>query len=142
MRKSSTDSVRTPPAILKALRKEFGKFYDPVPYNPKFNPLKHKDALTTEWGKVNYINPPFSKTKQFLQKTHEQWKKNKTCIILLKTDVAGTIYFTEFAKGAEIRFIQSPIKFPGYSRPAPFTTMLLVFRAGKRSAKWKTVTYK
>ena len=141
MRKSSTDSVRTPPEILKSLRKEFGKLYDPVPYNPKFNPKKHKDALTTEWDKVNFINPPFSKTKLFLEKTHEQWRKNKTCIILLKTNIASKKYFEKFGKGAEIRFVQYPTVFPGYKLPAPFGIMLLIFRAGKRSSKWKTVSF-
>ena len=46
----------TPPDLMNKLEKRFGKFdFDPCPY-----PLPDGfDGLTCEWGKRNYVNPPF-----------------------------------------------------------------------------------
>ena len=46
----------TPPALLAQLAAEFGPFdFDPCPH-----PLPEGfDGLTCEWGKRNYVNPPF-----------------------------------------------------------------------------------
>lgn len=58
----------TPPELLKKIKKEFGKLFDPCPY-----PLpKDFDGLTSEWGKVNYVNPPFGSI------IHEGKKKGMT----------------------------------------------------------------
>jgi len=46
----------TPPELMAELEAEFGPFdFDPCPY-PKPNGF---DGLTCEWGKRNYVNPPF-----------------------------------------------------------------------------------
>ena len=46
----------TPPEIYLALDAEFGPFdFDPCPY-PKPDGF---DGLTCEWGRRNYVNPPF-----------------------------------------------------------------------------------
>lgn len=45
----------TPPDLYKALDAEFGFDFDPCPY-----PVPAGfDGLTCEWGKSNYVNPPF-----------------------------------------------------------------------------------
>ncbi len=45
----------TPPPLLEQLTLEFGFTFDPCPY-PR--PADF-DGLTCEWGKSNYVNPPF-----------------------------------------------------------------------------------
>jgi hypothetical protein len=45
----------TPPDLLNDLQKEFNFDFDPCPY-PKPEDF---DGLTNEWGKSNYVNPPF-----------------------------------------------------------------------------------
>jgi site-specific DNA-methyltransferase (adenine-specific) len=133
---SKTDSVHTPKKILVAVRKEFGKFYDPVPYNPNFDPLKHKSGLTTEWRPVNFVNPPYSNVRVWFKKAHEQWQKGRTIIMLVKLATLGTQYAKKFARGAEVRVYSEKIAFPGYAQKAAFTNILIIWRARKRSNKY------
>lgn len=45
----------TPPELMQSLQLEFEFNYDPCPY-PK---PEGYDGLKAEWGKSNYVNPPF-----------------------------------------------------------------------------------
>src|SRR4051812_14731900 len=45
----------TPPDIMNAMQLEFKFDFDPCPF-PKD---ENFDGLTCEWGKSNYVNPPF-----------------------------------------------------------------------------------
>ena len=134
-RKAKQDSVRSPSYIFDWVRSTFGKFYDPVPYRPKFDLKKHKDALTTEWKQVNYANIPFSEAKKFILKGYEQYKKGRTVIMLVKTDVLSTSYFSK-CPGAEIKFFMKPVIFPPHQQAPRFNVCLLIWRAGKRSKSY------
>ena len=58
----------TPPALYAALNAEFHFDFDPCPY-----PLPAGfDGLTCEWGRSNYVNPPFGSI------IHEGRKKGPT----------------------------------------------------------------
>ena len=137
--KSSTDSVRTPKAILLAVKREFGAFYDPAKFNPKFKADKDKDGLNTPWKPVNFVNPPYSSVKPWFVKAHAEWRQGKTIIMLVKLSVLGTIYAKKYARGAEIRIFAEKISFPGYKRKAGFTNVLIIWRAKKRSTKWSII---
>ena len=135
-KKSLQDSVRTPDYILEWITKAFpGDVYDPVPLNPNFDPLVHKDALTTEWGKVSFANVPFSQAKRFVKKGFEQYKKNKTIILLVKTSVLSTLYFPNYV-GCEIVHFPGRVVFPGHSVAPRFGVCLLIYRAGETSSKY------
>lgn len=45
----------TPPELMDELNNEFNFDFDPCPY-PKPDDF---DGLTSDWGQVNYVNPPF-----------------------------------------------------------------------------------
>ena len=45
----------TPQDLMERLNKEFSFDHDPCPF-PK---PENYDGLTSEWGKSNYVNPPF-----------------------------------------------------------------------------------
>ena len=137
MKKS--DSVRTPEWLLDMIKKEFGEFYDPTPFNPDFNPLKDKDALKTDWGPVNFCNPPYSNVGPFMRKGNLEWRKGKTVIMLVKLDNLGTNYSRRFVKGAELRVLSEKISFPGYQGKARFSSVLLIWRAGKKSTRYSVL---
>jgi len=58
----------TPNDLMKELNDEFNFDFDPCPY-PKPDDF---DGLTNEWGKSNYVNPPFGSI------IHEGKKKGAT----------------------------------------------------------------
>ena len=58
----------TPDDVMKELNDEFNFDFDPCPY-PKPEDF---DGLTNEWGKSNYVNPPFGSI------IHQSKKKGAT----------------------------------------------------------------
>ena len=48
------DHWATPAYFLESIKKEFGEYYDPCHLHATF------DGLSTDWGAVNFINPPYS----------------------------------------------------------------------------------
>ena len=131
-RKSKTDSVRTPPFLLKVLESEFGSMHDPVPFNPKWTP-SDGDALSTPWRAVNYVNPPYSKTKAFVKKAFEEWQLGKTVVMLIKVHNLSTKYFETYGEGAELRILANHLTFPGYDKPSAFGSVLVIYRAHQNS---------
>lgn len=87
----------TPPELYKQLSNEFNFDFDPCPY-----PLPEGfDGLTCEWGKRNYVNPPFGsilhkgpndkKPKKkgptaWVRKSIEEFKKGKLVVLVYPID--------------------------------------------------------
>jgi len=49
----------------------------------QFHLSKFYDALESEWEYDSWCNPPHSKTKQFVEKAYEQWKKHNIDILMI-----------------------------------------------------------
>ena len=115
---SQNNDWKTPPHLLKIISDEFGKYFDPCPYQSKF------DGLTGSWGKVNYINPPYStKLKsQFIHKSIEEFKKGNTCIILIPASTETRDFKALWEVAKEIRFLHKRVKFHGYNVKGEWTT--------------------
>jgi len=136
------DSVRTPKFIVEPLLREFGvkAFYDPAPYNINFQKGKDKDGLTTDWGKISFVNPPYSSVRPWFRKAVEEWQKNKTVIMFCKLTAIGSAYAKLYMKGAERRVLSKKVPFPGYGGRLPmFNNVLVIWRANKRSSKYSII---
>lgn len=81
----------TPGPLLAELYEEFGFDFDPCPY-PKPDDF---DGLTVDWGKSNYVNPPFGsiihngKKKgptAWAKKALEEYRKGKTVVMVYPID--------------------------------------------------------
>lgn len=92
------------------------------------------DALTKQWFKDFYMNPPYSKVKQFLRyawQQHQKWNVNGLILIYAKTD---TRWWHEYVQDkAEVHFIQGRIKFNDYYgkqtvHPAPYPSCWVIYR--------------
>ena len=100
------DNWCTPKAIYDALDSEFHFDFDPCPY-----PRSSWDGLTIEWGRVNFVNPPYSETGKWCQKALEEHAKGKVVVMLLRLD-ASTKWFRDLIlPNAEIRLFYDRLSF-------------------------------
>ena len=112
-----SDDWCTPKDIYNVIEKY--KCFDPCKLGQK------EDGLLMNWCDYNYVNPPFSKLSQFVDKSIEEWSKNGNKTILLMPFRTDTRYFKKlFLKNANFIFICGRLKFGNSNKCAPFPTMI------------------
>ena len=118
----------TPKELYDSLNNEFHFDFDPCPINPDFN------GLAIEWGKCNFVNPPYKSKLQdaFIKKGFEEWKKGKTIVFLIPARTDTKRFHAYLLPHAEIRFIKGRITFKGSKHPAPFPSMICILKGRKR----------
>ena len=108
---NNDDNYATPPELYEQLNKRFNFDFDPCPYNE--NEILN-DGLKIEWGRSNFVNPPYSQKlkEQFIIKGVEQMKKGKVSVFLIPVSTS-TKLFHEWIKpfATEIEFVKGRIKF-------------------------------
>ena len=119
---SLKDEWNTPFSIFKELDKEFKFDFDPCPEN------HIKDGLSINWGRSNFVNPPFGNWQEWVKKGYEEHKKGKIVVFLIaaRTDTKA-FHEIIIPYASEIRFIKGRIKFGGSKHGAPFPSMVVVF---------------
>ena len=119
---SLSDKWNTPEAFYQILNNEFRFDFDPCPENPTF------DGLNIDWGRRNFVNPPFSEWQKWTEKGYVEAHKGKLVVFLIaaRTDTkAFHDLILPFAD--EIRFIRGRLKFNNSKQPAPFPSMVVIF---------------
>lgn len=107
------DDWATPPFFYDKLNKQYNFDSDPCPFQHN---LKHWDGLEIEWGKRNFINPPYSlKLKElFVKKAIEESKKGKLCVMLLPVSTSTKLFHDQILPNKKkIEFIKGRIPFIG-----------------------------
>jgi len=110
---NNIDDWATPPEFYNELNKEFQFDFDPCPLQHN---IEEWDGLTIEWGRKNFINPPYSRVikDKFVMKALEESKKGKLCVLLLPVSTSTKLFHDVIQPNAtEIRFIRGRIKFQG-----------------------------
>jgi hypothetical protein len=72
----------TPPSLMAELQAGFDFDFDPCPY-PR--PLGF-DGLEVEWGKSNYVNPPFNGPTKWVRKAIAEYRKGKRIVFVFPID--------------------------------------------------------
>lgn len=148
----ATDEWATPQEFFDALDAEFSFDIDAAArrenHKAPFWLDYYDDALTTDWvayarskyGDVPFptvwLNPPYSKCREFIAKAAEEARKGCTvvCLVPSRTD---TRWWHEHVwnqethqprPGVEVRFIKGRLKFGGATAGAPFPSVVIVFR--------------
>ena len=119
-----SDNWKTPEYLFNELNKEFSFDFDPCPYNlEKITP--ENDGLKIDWGKSNFINPPYTRSlkEAFILKAFNESKKGKICVLLLPVSTSSNIFHSVIKPNAkEIRFLKGRIKFSGFNTKGEYVT--------------------
>lgn len=100
---------------------------------PQDSALLHEGrrrALERLGGARVFCNPPYGReTGRWVAKAYEEGHKPGSLVVLLLPARTDTTYFHDYILGrSEIRFIRGRLKFGGGKNPAPFPSMLVIFR--------------
>ena len=126
---SNSQDWSTPIDFYISLEKEFYFDCDPCPIGGEDSLFKF-DGLKDEWGKVNFVNPPYNKVKDWVKKGFDEYKKGKIVVFLIpaRTDTKWFHEYIYMKDYAEIRFIKGRLKFGGSKNSVPFPSMLVIFK--------------
>ena len=120
---SATDHWSTPKHVYEALDKEFHFDYDPCPLNSEI------DNLGGDWGKINFVNPPYSDIKIWAYECHYHWLHMGQTVVMLIPSRTDTRWWHDWImKATEIRFIKGRLKFGGSKNSAPFPSCIVIFK--------------
>lgn len=131
---SATPEWATPQDFFDRLNMEFEFTLDPCATDDNHKCDKYfteqDDGLAQDWGKnVVFMNPPYGKViGDWVKKAYESWQGGAivVCLLPARTD---TRWFHDYIYGqAEIRFVKGRLKFGDGKSPAPFPSMVVVFR--------------
>lgn len=134
------DDWCTPTRLFENLNKEFNFNLDAAASEEnsrcEFYIDEQQDALKQDWWATDmsiWLNPPYSKCKEFLKKVvdHAEWNKI-VCLVPARTD---TLWWHEYVMpyAVEVRFIKGRLKFAGAENGAPFPSVIIVYN-GLRAA--------
>jgi len=150
----ASDEWSTPEEFFVALDAEFGFDVDAAASaenrkKEKYFGLDHpimarRDALTVDWslfGKTFWLNPPYSKCREFIAKASMERVNGCTtvCLVPSRTDTRWWHDYVwnrethEPYVGVEVRFVKGRLKFGGAACGAPFPSVVIVFLG----ARWK-----
>jgi phage N-6-adenine-methyltransferase len=129
---SATNEWATPQDFFDQLNAEFQFTLDPCATEENAKCAKFytekDDGLVQSWDNERvFCNPPYGRAiGHWVKKASEARGGMVVLLIPARTD---TRYFHDYIYGkAEIRFIKGRLKFGAGSAPAPFPSMVVVFR--------------
>lgn len=136
------DHWETPRKLYNELNEEFDFDFDPCPL---FHNINEWDGTVIEWGKSNFVNPPYNRydKPKFIQKAFDEWKKGKTCVLLLPVATSTKQFHELILPYAEIRFVKGRISFVGRNTKGEVSvkgkgkhdSMIVIFKGGNYKEK-------
>lgn len=132
---SRSEEWPTPQSFFQLLDDEFHFTLDPCATfsNAKCKLFftKEDEGLIQDWGRnVVFCNPPYGRTmRQWARKCYDASQAGAT-VVLLAHSRTDTIWFHDwvYRKASEIRFVRGRLKFGDGKQPAPFPSLVAVYR--------------
>ena len=105
--------------------KQFKNHFDPCPSDPKV------DGLECSWKSPAFVNPPYSKPKEWVLKAMVEQSKGVDVVLLLRVD-PSTYWFKilMWHGNSHIAYFNERLKF-SESKGSPNFASMLVFLEGK-----------
>lgn len=132
-----SDEWETPQDLYDALNLEFKFSLDAAATQENRKCLhyipRESDALTAPWfdivgTKPIWLNPPYSKIGQFMEKAYREAEKGCTVVCLIPSRTDTRWWHDYVMKAQEIRLIKGRLKFGGSTNSAPFPSAIVIFR--------------
>ena len=81
-----------------------------------------------------FCNPPYGRViGEWVKKAYQESKQPNTLVVMLLPARTDTRWFHDYIYGkAEIRFVKGRLKFGGCDNPAPFPSMIVIFKKTER----------
>jgi len=132
--KSKSEEYETPKEIFEPLQKEFQLELDvcATKENTKCELFltKEEDALTKNWNKNFWMNPPFGRNlKKWVQKAYEESQKGFIGVLILPVR-CNTLWWHKYIidTKAEVRFLKGETKFVGHKRGLWLPFAIIIFK--------------
>ena len=117
----NTDDWSTPKYIYNQAM-EKGMF-DPCPL------FSSVDGLRIEWESSNFVNPPYSNLKKWIEKSIEQANKGKKVVLLIPARTDTKAFKMLFEYGSTFTLITGRLRFND-ANSAPFPSMIVDLTGG------------
>lgn len=112
-----SDNWETPKDLYDKLNKEFNFDFDPCPIN--FGEITPEDdGLIIPWGKMNFVNPPYSRKlkEAFVKRALSETQKGNSSVLLIPVSTSTALFHEVIQPNAkEIRFLRGRPKFKGFT---------------------------
>lgn len=125
----------TPQKLFDELNAEFHFTLDPCANEENHKCDKYftmeDDGLSKSWEReVVFCNPPYGRAlHKWVEKCYEEHIKHNITVVMLIPARTDTSYFHDYIyHNSEIRFIRGRLKFNDGNNPAPFPSMIVVYR--------------
>ena len=138
-----SDEWATPQEFYDKLNKEFKFTLDPCATDQSAKCKKYytmeDDGLSKDWTGSVFVNPPYSKSKEWVEKAifetaiAPMLRNGADVVVMLLPSRTDTRYFHEkiLPNADEIRFVKGRLKFGRQANSAPFPSMVAIFRKNK-----------
>jgi phage N-6-adenine-methyltransferase len=131
----------TPQWLYDALDAEFGFTLDPCATSDNAKCSKYftaeQDGLKQSWENENvFVNPPYGKPIElWIGKAHEESYYHNAIVVCLLPARTDTKWWHRYATRGEIRFLKGRLKYGNEKSPAPFPSVIVIFRPLCRTMK-------
>jgi len=124
-----SDNWSTPKKLYAELDAIWHFDHDPCPLNSDVEAL----GIFENWGFMNFVNPPYSNIKQFLQTAIQILPNGKSSVFLIPVRTS-TKWFHDLVMphATRIEFIKGRVSFGESKSHPPFDSMLVYFIAEGR----------
>ena len=131
---SKSDEWETPHDFFQKLDTKYNFTLDPCasPENSKCKNFYtiEDDGLQQSWeGETVFVNPPYSKIKDWVIKCHREALKPNTIVVMLIPSRTDTRWWHQYCMSAhQIFFVKGRLRFEGGEHSAPFPSAVIVFK--------------
>ena len=112
----ASDEWSTPEYIYNQVVKK--GMFDPCPLGGSV------DGLKTDWGPSNFVNPPYSQLRKWIEKSITEHRKGKAVTLLIPARTDTKAFKLLYEYGSNITFIYGRLRF-SEGGPDPFPSMLV-----------------